>query len=206
MTAAAANAAGDPVRAEAVRTLYLQTRNSAWSAIVVSIYMIGTASPYTPGRVIAVWAAVQFVTQLGREVLVRAWRRHPREGTGLASWAQAYTGYMVVCGAVWGSTIYLFAHPGQPITVALTMCCLYAIAAGSVPANAYNPPGLYALVGFMFAPIVVRLLATGRFEYIATGCRFGLYAVAMVGMCRVQARTLDEGFRIRFENAPCSAR
>jgi signal transduction histidine kinase/CheY-like chemotaxis protein len=107
---------------------------------------------------------------------------------------------MIVTGSLWGSTIYLFAHPAQPITVALTMCCLYAIAAGSTPANAYNPPGLYALVGFMFVPIVVRLLATGRLEYILLGVASGLYAVAMSSMCRVQARTLDEGFRIRFEN------
>ena len=108
---------------------------------------------------------------------------------------------MVVTGSLWGSTIYLFAHPDQPITVALTMCCLYSIGAGSVPANAYNPPGLYAIVGFMFAPIVVRLISTGKLEYILLGVASGLYAVAMYGMCRVQARTLDEGFRIRFENA-----
>ena len=134
----------------------MQMRNSAWSAVVVSVYMIGTAAPYTDWRVIAAWAAVQASTQLGRELLIRAWRRRARADTEMAAWARIYTGYMVITGALWGSTIYLFAHPGEPITVALTMCCLYAVAAGSVPANAYNPPGIYALVGFMFAPIVVR--------------------------------------------------
>ena len=123
-----------------------------------------------------------------------------RADAELERWARYYTLYMVVTGLLWGSTIYLFAHPDQPITVALTMCCLYSIGAGSVPANAYNPPGLYAIVGFMFAPIVVRLLSTGKLEYILLGVASGLYAVAMSGMCRVQARTLDEGFRIRFEN------
>ena len=121
----------------------------------------------------------------------------------MANWrlgVRIYTLYMVATGALWGATIFLFAHPDQPITVALTMCCLYAIAAGSTPANAYNPPGLYALVGFMFAPIVARLLWTGRLEYVLLGVASGLYAVAMMGMCRVQARTVDEGFRIRFEN------
>jgi signal transduction histidine kinase len=189
-----------PIRAEAVRTLYLQIRNSALSALVVSIYMVGTALPYTPWRVVGAWASVQLMMQLGREALVYAWRRQPRADAVLESWAGIYTLYMVATGALWGATIYLFAHPAQPITVALTMCCLYAIAAGSVPANAYNPKGLYALVGFMFVPIVVRLLATGKLEYILLGVASGLYAVAMSGMCRVQARTLDEGFRIRFEN------
>ncbi len=187
-------------RAEAIRTLYVQMRTSAWSAIVVSVYMIGTAAPYTGWRVIACWAAVQLVTQMGREGLIRAWRRRARTDAETVGWARLYTGYMVITGALWGSTIYLFAHPGEPITVALTMCCLYAVAAGSVPANAYNPPGIFALVGFMFAPIVVRLLATGRLDYVLLGAASGLYAVAMFGMCMTQARTLQEGFRIRFEN------
>ena len=189
-----------PVRAEAVRTLYLQMRNSAWSAVVVTLYMAGTATLATPARVIAVWTLVQVATQCGREALIAAWRRHDRADRALALWARAYVVYMAVTGSVWGATIYLFAHPDQPISVALTMCCLYAIAAGSVPANAYNPWGLYALVGFMFVPIVVRLTATGDFGYVLLGAASGLYGLAMAGMCRVQAHTLDEGFRIRFEN------
>ena len=189
-----------PERAEAVRTLYLQMRTSAWSAIVTSLYMTGTAAPYTNWRVIAAWAAVQTITQLAREGLIRAWRRRHRDDAETANWARLYTVYMVVTGALWGSTIYLFAHPDQPITVALTMCCLYAVAAGSVPANAYNPPGVVALVGCMFTPIVARLLATGRLEYVLLGAASGLYAVAMVSMCKTQARTLQDGFRIRFEN------
>ena len=189
-----------PERAEAVRTLYLQMRNSALSAVVVTTYMVGTAAAYTPWRIVAAWAAVQVAAQVGRELLMQAWRRRPRAYTELRKWAAAYVAYMVVAGSIWGATIYLFAHPKEPITVALTMCCLYAVAAGSVPANAYNPAGLVALVGFMFAPIVVRLLSTGSFEYILLGFASGLYAVAMFGMCRVQARTLHEGFRIRFEN------
>ena len=189
-----------PVRAEAVRTLYLQMRNSAASAVVVTTYMVGTAAAYTPWRIIAAWLCVQLVMQLIREVLILAWRRRPRADADLETWATGYVIYMLATGALWGSTIYLFAHPAQPITVALTMCCLYSIAAGSVPTNAYNPPGLYALVGFMFLPIVVRLLATGNVQYLLLGTASGLYAVAMASMCRVQARTLDEGFRIRFEN------
>lgn len=189
-----------PERAEAVRTLYLQMRNSALSAVVVSLYMIGTAAPYTRWPVIAAWAAIMIATQIARELLIRAWRRRSRADSELARWARFYTVYMVATGSLWGVTIYLFAHPAEPITVALTLCCLYSIAAGSVPANAYNPPGLVALVGFMYVPIVVRLLSTGRLEYILLGLASGLYGVAMVGMCRMQARTLAEGFRIRFEN------
>ncbi|MEJ0047839.1 MAG: hypothetical protein WDN04_18250 [Rhodospirillales bacterium] len=54
-----------PERADAIRTLYAQMRNSAWSAVVVTVYMIGTAAPYTHWQVIAAWAAVQLATQVG---------------------------------------------------------------------------------------------------------------------------------------------
>ncbi len=189
-----------PIRAEAIRTLYLQMRNSARSAIVVSVYMVGTALPYTHWQVCAAWALVQLASQVGRETLIRAWLRRPRADEETGRWARYYTIYMAIAGAVWGATMVLFFHPDQPITLALTLCCLYSIAAGSVPTNAYNPPGLYAIVGIMFAPVVIRLLGTGRLDYILVGVASGLYAVAMSGMCRVQARTLDDGFRIRFEN------
>jgi len=189
-----------PVRAEAIRTLYLQMRNSAGAALVVTVYMVGTAAAYTPWRTIAIWAGIQGATQLWRELLIRAWRRQTRDDAALGPWADRYTVYMVVTGCLWGSTIYLFAHPGQPITLALTLCCLYAVSAGSVPGNAYNPHGLYALVGFMFAPIVVRLIALGSLQYTLLGVASGLYAVTMMAFCRVQARTIDDGFRIRFEN------
>ncbi len=189
-----------PLRAEAVQALYAQMGNSVWSTLVVSTYMAGTAAPYTHWPIIVAWISVQACTQSFRILLMRSWRRRPDPGADPAPWARIYTAYMVASGSVWGTTIYLFAHPDQPITVALTMCCLYAIAAGSTPANAYNPRGLFALVGFMFVPVVVRLLSTGRLEYILIGLASGLYALAMASMCRVQARVLDEGFRIRFEN------
>ena len=117
-----------PERAEAIRTLYLQMRNSAWSAMVVSVYMIGTAAPYTLAgdRRLGGGAACH---------PARARRSDPRLAPARARRrrnsppGRTFTrGYMVVTGALWGSTIYLFAHPAEPITVALTMCCLYSVA------------------------------------------------------------------------------
>ncbi len=168
--------------------------------MVVSVYAAVTALPYTRWPVIALWVAAQAGMQVLRIGLITSFARRPRPDQTLAWWANAYTGFQAIAGTLWGATIYLFAHPEQPITVALTMCSLYSLGAGSVPSNAYNPKGLYAFVGCSFVPMVVRLLATGTLEYVALGTASALYGVAMLGMCRVQARTLDEGFRIRFEN------
>lgn len=188
------------LRAEAIRTLYRQMRNSARSALVVSTYMAGTALPYTRFRIVAAWLAVFAASQLWREVLIRRWSARARADGEVEPWARAYTIYMVATGLIWGATIYLFGHYEQPITIALVMCCLYSIAAGSVPANAYNPPGIYALVAGIMGPVVLRLVGTGQLEYVLLGTASGLYGVAMAGMCRVQARAITEGFQIRFEN------
>jgi len=190
----------EPIRAEAIRTLYLQLRWSSAAAAIVMVYMVGTAAPFTPIPVIAGWVAVQIVTQIGRELLLRAYRRAQPGDAALDRWALYYTLYMGVAGLVWGSTTLLFAHPDRPITVALTLCGLYGISSGSVPGNAYNPPGLYAFVGLIFSAVLVRLLAIGDFDYAVLGVASAGFGLIMVGFCRVQARTIAEGFRIRFEN------
>lgn len=190
----------DPIRAEAIRTLYIQLRTSAAAAMIVTSYMIGTAAPYTRATTIMAWAGAQAVTQAVRLLLFQRYREERPDGPALERWAHAYTAYMATAGLVWGSTIFLFAHLSAPITVALTLCGLYGISAGSVPGNAYNPPGLYAFVGLIFGAVLVRLCATSAFAYVILGLASAGFALIMIGFCRVQARTIADGFRIRFEN------
>ncbi|MCW5760489.1 MAG: hypothetical protein KIS90_12045, partial [Phenylobacterium sp.] len=188
------------VRAEAIRTLYVQIGNAFAAAMVVTIYMVVTAWLYNPPAVVLGWAAVQTSTQLLRLVLVAAYRRRPRADAELPRWANLVTAYMALAGAVWGSTAFLFIHLDEPITLALTLCGLYGISGGSVPGNAYNPPGLYAFVGLIFLSVFARLAAAPTPGHLALGVASLGFAAILFGFCRVQARTVMEGFRIRFEN------
>lgn len=190
----------DPVRAEAVRTLYLQARNSAGAAAIVTVYIVGTAWAFTSMSVILGWLAVQLTTQVLREALLRAWNRSVVADEDLPRWAHAYTAYMALAGLVWGATMFLFAHPAAPITVALTLCGLYGISSGSVPGNAYNPPGIHAFVGLIFTAVLARLLLVGGWDYAVLGFASAGFGAIMILFGRVQARTVAEGFRIRFEN------
>ena len=190
----------DPVSTEAIRTLYLQLRNSAAAAGIVTIYMVVTTWPWSPRRTILLWLAVQLSTQIAREGLLQAYRRVQPPPEALPRWALYYTLYMACAGIVWGSTIFLFARPETPITVALTLCGLFGIAGGSVPGNAYNPPGLYAFVGLIFSFVLVRMMTVGTTGYPALGVAAVGYAAILILFCRVQARTIRDGFRIRFEN------
>ena len=187
------------IRRESILTLFAQMRNTSLAAVVVSIYMIAASWAFTSHAVVRGWAAVQAASMLSREALVAAFARR-RSDSGLERWARLYVLHQLVVGLIWGSCIFLFAHPDQPITVALTLCCLYSIGAGAVPAQSYTPASLYALIGSLFTLVTVRLVAVGTLEYVALGIASGLYGLTMIGFCRVQARTLREGFRIRFEN------
>jgi signal transduction histidine kinase/CheY-like chemotaxis protein len=199
---AAADSAGDsdPIRTEAIRTLYLQLRNSTAAAAIVTLYMVVTAWPHSPHRLILTWLAVQLATQVAREALLQAYRRAAPAPDQLPRWAFAYACYMGSAGLIWGSTVFLFARPDAPITVALTLCGLYGIAGGSVPGNAYNPPGLYAFVGLIFACVMARMMMIGTVGYPTLGIASVGYAAILILFCRVQARTIRDGFRIRFEN------
>lgn len=190
----------DPIRAASIRTLYAQMRNTSLAAMVITVYMVAASWSFTSAPVILAWASAQVASLWVRERLMRTFARHNPPDAQLERWAGYYVAHQVASGLIWGATIFLFAHPAQPITVALTLCCLYSIAAGSVPAQSYTPTSLYAVVGVLFGLVLIRFVATGEFHYILLGVASSLFALTMVGFCRVQARTLQEGFRIRFEN------
>jgi signal transduction histidine kinase len=197
---AAAAAAISPLRAEAIRTLYAQMRYTNFATMVITLYMVGVSWAFTDHQLILAWAAAVLAAAAVRELLIARFRKRAPEGAALERWAFYYVVHQFVVGLLWGSTVFLFAHVDQPITVALTLCCLYSIGAGSVPAQSYTPASLNALVGTVYGLILIRFVATADFDYILLGSASALYGLTMVAYCRVQHRTLMEGFQIRFEN------
>ncbi len=191
---------GDPVWAECILTLYKQVPNSFAAAITVTIFMGFTAWPYSSHAAVIVWLVVQALSQVARLVLFLAYRRLRPGPEHLQPWAHFYSAYMLAAGLIWGATIFLFTHPDQPITLALTLCGLYGISAGSVPGNAYNLPGCYAFVVTIFALVLAKMLMVGDFGHIVLGLASALFALIMVLFARVQNRTFRDGFDIRFEN------
>ena len=188
------------LRAEAIRTLYSQMQNTAGAGLVITVYMVATAWPFTPATTVLTWAAVALSTQVLRQILIRRFNTRESGDLHLELWAKAFVAHQALIGLVWGSTVFLFIHLDQPITVALVLCCLYSIAAGGVPAQAYTPISFYVLVFCLFSQVLIRLLSTGQFAYILVGIASALFGLTMVGYCRVQSRAVYDGFRIRFEN------
>ncbi len=200
MTEARGEKAADPEAIESIRTLYRQVPNSFVAALVVTVYMVATAWPYSDHGAIGIWLAIQVATQALRALIYFGYRNRQPAPEKLPRWALAYTVYMLAAGLVWGLSALLFIHADQPITLALTLCGLYGIAAGSVPGNAYNPPGCYAFVVTIFALVTVKMLLIGGVDHVVLGIASVLFALIMVLFCRVQHRALRDGFAIRFEN------
>ena len=192
----------DPVRAESLRTLFQQVPNSLAAAAVVTVYMVATAWPFHPWKLVGAWLGLQLASQVYRLWLIRRQRRIPAndDGTGLEREARNYTIYMLIAGLIWGSAAFFFMDVNQPVTVALTLCGLYGISGGSVPGNAYNPVGLWVFIGSIFGLVMLRMLIIGQYDYNVLGLASLGYSGILIMFSRVQHRALNEGFAIRFEN------
>lgn len=188
------------IREACQRTLLRQTPNSFAAAFVVTVYMVATALPYTAWPVVAGWATVQVLSQVLRTILYRHHLAHEDDPATLARYARRYTAYMLLAGAIWASTIFLFVRLDAPITLALTLCGLYGISGGSVPGNAYNPPGLYAFVGAIFGGVMIRMLVIGDFDHISLGVASVCYAGILIMFCQVQNVAVKSAFEVQFEN------
>lgn len=183
-----------------IRTLTLQVGGQTAAGFVVTGYMVGTALAFTSHAVIGAWAAATLTQIMARWGISKAFARRNPPDEALARWANWYMISMLAAGILWGISFLLFAHPDEPITVALTLSCLYSVAAGSTPSCAYYPRAIFVLVVPLYATILGKLLWTGDFEYVLLGSASALYGLTMIGYCRVQSRTLRDGFGIRFEN------
>ncbi len=185
---------------ECILTLYKQVPNSFAAAMVVTVFMVFTAWLWSPHTLVLTWLGVQLLTQVGRIGLYLAYRRLQPQGEALRPWAVAYAAYMFVAGVMWGSTIFLFAVPSQPVSISLVLCGLYGISAGATPGNAYSLPCCYAFVVTIFTLVLVKMLMLGDFGHIVLGLASALFALIMVMFSRVQNRVLRDGFAVRFEN------
>jgi len=190
----------DPIKVAMIRTLMQQIPSQTGAGIVVASYIIGTAWVFSSTVSVVAWGIAAFAYVAVRFGIGRAFLRRQPPNTDVLHWADRYSLSMLFAGIMYGAAFVLFAHPDQPITIALTLAALYSMAAGSTPSCAYHPPAILAAIIPTFAAVLIKLLLTGQFEFILLGVASALYGLTMIAYCRVQSQTLEDGFRIRFEN------
>lgn len=190
----------DRIEAESIRTMYAQMRATAFATVIVTTYMVGVSLAFTPWPIVLGWAVLPLALMAWREVSFRAFRDQAPADANMRPWANAFVAQQALVGAVWGLTMVLFAHPVQPLSIALTLCCLYSIGAGSVTSLAYYPRANVALIAILFGTIFVRLLIAGGLGYILLGSATALFGVTMIAYCRNQSQAVKASLQIRFEN------
>jgi signal transduction histidine kinase len=190
----------DPIRADSIRALYTQMRAAGSAALIGVVYMICSTALFRPWQTIAGWTVAMIAIQAARHTLIRGFYRKNPQGEALEIWARAFVIHQALAGLAWGASMFLFAHPDQPETVSLVLCGMFLIVAGAVPAQAYTPASFHALNMGITSLAFIRLVATGEFSNILLGAISIVFGLAMNAFCRVQARLVREGFRIRFEN------
>ena len=189
-----------PIEAEAIRTMYAQMANTSFASIIITLYMVGVSVPFTPWPIVLGWAVLPLAFTGFRFWSVSRFRRAQPSDARMRRWAIFYAAQQGMIGLIWGLCMILFVHTAQPLTVALTLCCLYSIAAGSVTSLAYYPPANYTLIAVLYSIVLARMAMTGEWVYHLVGVTSALFGVTMVGYCRVQTRAVMEALRIRFEN------
>ncbi|UAJ09820.1 ATP-binding response regulator [Glacieibacterium megasporae] len=195
------NGGSDRVHAELMETQYRQARNNIIIENACLVFMVATALLRTDWRIVAAWAAVEVGTQVYRQ-----FRMLHRYAAGIpavnfaAYWSRHHAIYQTTLGVVWGATMFLFAHPADPISVATTACVIILLTAGAVPGQSYNPPALFGYLFTTYVPMVIRLLTFSGTDYHLFGVLLAAFAGALVLMCRLQAESFAAGVRIRYEN------
>nr|WP_295658845.1 ATP-binding protein [Polymorphobacter sp.] len=192
---------GDSVHTELIETQYRQARNNIIIENACLVFMVATALLRTDWRIVAAWTAVEVGTQVYRQ-----FRILNRYAAGIpavnfaAYWSRHHAIYQTTLGLVWGATMFLFAHPGDPISVATTACVIILLTAGAVPGQSYNPPAVYGYLVTTYVPLVVRLLTFPGIDYHLFAVLLAAFAGALALMCRLQAESFAAGVRIRYRN------
>ncbi len=191
----------DRVQAELIETQYLQARNNILAENTTLLFMAATAFNHTAWRIVVAWLAVEISTQVYRQfrMLNRFARGVPATNFS-AYWARHHAIYQTSIGVVWGATMFLFAHEADPVSVVMTVSGIVIITSGAVPGLAYNPPALFGFVTTTYAVMVVRLLGFAGSDYRILAAAVAAYAMVLILMGRLQAKTVAAGVRIRFEN------
>jgi len=188
------------VALECVRTMYAQVPSSFAAGMGVTLYMTVTMWNHAPHRYIAYFVLAMLAAQIYRFAVFFSYRRSQVSVDDASRWANRYMIYMLMAGIVWGAAPLLFFRAESPLSQVFTMCGVYGVAAGSVPAHAYHPPTLRAFLLPIFGAVMVRMLMLGTPQHVALGVASLFYMGILLSFGHVQHRAARETIRMRFEN------
>ena len=147
---------------------------------------------------------LQIAVVIAAEQLTQAYKhRNERpQGPGTPEyWARRYTFVSVIAGATWGvGASFWFVPDSFPAQAYLALAFLGMTATEFIARSAHRPAYLaHAL--FSLGPLAFLLLMQGGLYAIMTAVLIAFFGAVLCSYCNGMGRLLDEGLRLRFENA-----
>jgi signal transduction histidine kinase/ActR/RegA family two-component response regulator len=152
------------------------------------------------------WFAYMYLITAARALLVWWHGRAPRARQENRRWAWALTAANSISGAGWGFAGFVFVAGVPPLSQALVVVTIAAMASGAVSSLAAYLPAYVAFVVPCVTPLALRMFArwsdgaAGSGTYLMIGILALVYMAVHLFFARNAERTLTESIRLRFEN------
>ena len=188
------------VRAEQVRSVYLQSPYTTIGSLVAAALLVTVMWGHVSRGILIGWALAMCVHQAVRVHHYRSYLASASADEESAQWGRLYTIAAVTAGLIWGSAGFLMFVPSSVPHQAFLSLVLYGIALVSMSSLSAYAPAFYALIPLTLLPFVLRMLVEpgAIHAYIAAP---GVIVLAMaLALGRNVNRLITETLTKRFEN------
>ena len=200
-TANAANPLDLRVRAELVRTAYVDALYGAPFSAMVAVLIGIAAWAVIPQRVLLPWLMVTLACNAAR--LISRWQyfRRPVPPEDAGKWAGWFIAVSALTAASWGAGAWIFYTSGHPVFRTLIVLVLAGLTTGAarllVPILAANVAYLYLSIG----PLMAGILSDAAVRSVALEIMCVIYLGYMTVAARQQLRSMRRAIRLGYENA-----
>ena len=191
----------DPVAVELVRTQFRQMRRSSLAGLSVVLLVGAVAWLHGLGLRVAVWAALYALWYAAEEAMIRRYERVGPPDAQVERWGLAASAMLALSGLIWGAGFFAFIDPDKPLSVALLICAMAGLTAGSIGYRSTILLGFNLHNLLVAAPLALRLAMEPRLDFLLLAVSCLVYLFVILGYGRSQNALIRESLRIRFSNA-----
>jgi two-component system, sensor histidine kinase len=188
------------IERECIHALYQQGPQASIIAVVIGGAIVAAMWQRAPHAVLLTWYALVLANQTARIALMRAFVKERPADARVGVWARRYLWTMFAGGALFGSVAIVLWPPDDALGQTFLLMVIVGMAAGSIAANAFHPPTLFAYLVPLIVPSILRLAFSGGLEYGLLAFSQSFYFLALVVFGRNQAQLLRRSIALGHEN------
>ncbi len=188
------------VRAEQVRSVYLQQPTTTIGSLVAAAVLLTAMWDEVPAPWLIAWMAALCVHQTIRVFQYRQYMRASPAERADPRWGRLYTIAAATAGCIWGSAGLIMFVPGSIAHQSVLSLILFGIAIVSMTSLSAYAPAFYLLIPLTLIPLLLRQLTDvgiGQIYLVAPGA---IVLVVALSFGRNVNQLIAEAIGKRFEN------